>query len=155
MRVIIFVIRFISRFGRFPEDFLRERLPCTGVLYASPFYSLSLSLSLYHSLSLISPSLSVSLDPSNFPSLSLLLSLFSLSFSLAYLVYVKYCTVLGQYGDLELYSLLKKVIAKLRTIFLFFTSNKHFYVKYCSVLTQNKKIDFNFAITSLSKKMYF
>ena len=63
--------------------------------------------------------------------------------------------MLGQYGDLELYSLLKKVIAKLRTIFLYFTSNRHFYVKYCSALTKNKKSDFNFAITFLMKKMYF
>ena len=80
---------FISRLGRFPEDFLRERTPCTRVLYASTFHSLSLysihlsiypSLSLSLSLSLIYPSLSISL----LIPLSLLLSLFSLLLSLAY-----------------------------------------------------------------------
>ena len=69
---------------------------CTGVLYASPFHSLSiyplhpsLSLFLSLSLSLISPSLSylslpLYISPSTFLSPSL--SLFSLSFSLTYLM---------------------------------------------------------------------
>ena len=97
MRVIIFVINlslsFISPLGRFPEDFLRDRTPCTGVLYASPFHSLSiyplnlsLSLTLSLSLSLSYLSLPLYISPSTFLSLSLLLSLFSLSFSLAYLM---------------------------------------------------------------------
>ena len=74
---IIFVInlslRFISPLGRFPEDFFRERTPCTGVLYASPFNSHSLY-PLHLSLSLISPSLSITLllPFSLSPSLSLL-----------------------------------------------------------------------------------
>ena len=61
MHVIIFVInlslRFIFPFGRVSEDFLRERTLCMGVLYASPFHSLSLyplHLSLSPSLSLLS-----------------------------------------------------------------------------------------------------
>ena len=65
-------MRFISPLGRFPEDFLRERTPCTGVLYSSPFHSLSLY------------PLHLSLSPYLSP--SLLISLFSLSFSLAYLL---------------------------------------------------------------------
>ena len=106
MRVIIFVInlslRFISPLERFSEDFQRERTPCTGVIYASPFHSLSiyplhLSLS-YISLPLyISPSTFLSLSILSLPpslyisfylslSLSLILSLFSLSFSLAYIM---------------------------------------------------------------------
>ena len=68
-RVIILVInlslRFISPLGRFPKDFLRKRTPCTVVLYATPFHSLSIY-PLHLSLSLISPS--------TFLSLSLLLS---------------------------------------------------------------------------------
>ena len=78
-------MRFNFPLGRFPEDFLRVRTPYTGVLYASPFHSLSLyPLHLSLSLSLISPSLSISLLVPF--SLSLLLSLFSLPFSLAYLM---------------------------------------------------------------------
>ena len=62
-------MRFISPLERFPEDFLRERTPCTGVLYASPFHSLSiytLHLSFFLSLSYFSLPLYIS------PSLSLL-----------------------------------------------------------------------------------
>ena len=72
--VINLSLHFISPLGRFPEGFLRERTSCTGVLYATPFHSLSyLSLPLY-------------ISPSTFLSLSLHLSLFSLSFYLAYLM---------------------------------------------------------------------
>ena len=113
-RVIICVInlslRFIFRFGRFHEDFplkegtVRVSLPFSknrpenhshnlgkslgeglGLLCA-PFTSLSLSpLSLSLSLSL-SIYIYTYISPSTFLSLSLLLSIFSLSFSLAYLM---------------------------------------------------------------------
>ena len=79
MRAIILCkqpfLRFISRFGRFYED-----LTLTFTLSLSiPFTSLSLSLLSFLSLPLY-------ISPSTFLSLSLLLSLFSLSFSLAYLM---------------------------------------------------------------------
>jgi hypothetical protein len=107
-RVIIFVynlsLRFISRFGRFHDDFNSARLSLSLSLWplypfdlSIPFTSLSLSLSpsLYPSLSLSYLSLPLSLSylslplyifPSTFLSLTFLLSLFSLSFSLAYLM---------------------------------------------------------------------
>ena len=75
--VINLCLRFISPFGRFYDDFT---IPFTLSLYpfhlSIPFTSLSLS---YLSLPLF-------ISPSTFLFLSLLLSLFSLSFSLAYLM---------------------------------------------------------------------
>jgi hypothetical protein len=90
--VINLCLHFISRFGRFYEDFPFHSLSLSLSLSLSPLsLSLSFSLSLCLSLSLISPSLSyislpLYISPSTFLSLSLLLSLFSLSFYLAYLM---------------------------------------------------------------------
>ena len=114
-RDIIFLItlslRFNSPLGRFPEDFLRERTPCTGVLYASPFHSLSIYIpyiSLYLSLSL---SLPLYISPSTFLSLSL----FSQSFSFAYLMdvfvlvnlwwYLNFQIVFFYFLSMELYKI--------------------------------------------------
>ena len=114
--VINLCLRIISRFGRFHEDFpLKGEVPLTfsrnrpenhshnfgkalgeglGLLCA-PFTSLSLSPlslslsfspSLSFSLSLSYLSLPFYISPSTFLSLSLLLSVFSLSFSLVYLM---------------------------------------------------------------------
>ena len=94
-------MRFISRFGRFHEDFTLRAfhslypfhlsIPFTSLSLSPlfpfhlsiPFTSLSLSpLSLSLSLSLSYLSLPLFISPSTFLSFSLLLSLFSLSFSL-------------------------------------------------------------------------
>ena len=105
--VINLSLRFISRFGRFHEDFplkegtvrvpvpfsrnrpeihshnLRKSLGEGLGLLCVPFTSLSLS---PLSLSLSYLSLPLYISPSTFLSLSLLLSVFFLSFSLAYLM---------------------------------------------------------------------
>ena len=98
---MIFVINlsscFISRFRRFHEDFTLHAFHSLYTFHLPiPFTSLSLSpLYPFHlsipftslsSLSLSYLSLTLFISPSTFLSLSLLLSLFSLSFSLAYLM---------------------------------------------------------------------